>query len=746
MIEITDELALKYPGHGMEIREFHGTKFSAWKNHEAELFLVNTLEEWDTMFLQMMQQKTVFVDTETTGFDWHKDDNIAGIALGWGNTHFYIPIRHKDSITGGLVGTQLDIEAIRSDLDEFFSSGIEIILHNAKFDLHFFYSEGFDVKNPFQDTMLLWQFFNENAPGALKSICSGWTDLMRRKHVGVVGGWANADSKIISEWRMNEARARRKAWNAYIKDLATLKSHEPQFQGMKKPEIKSWLKVHDESVKTHTYAANSKEDVDYSMVPIMVMAQYAALDTYLTAEVYRYLCRNLKMTEKQGLLYINELRLTRVLMDVERAGTPIDVEYLKKLRVDLENEIEALETKVRDELGNQELNLGSNKQLAVAFIDKGIELTQKSAAGNWVLDSKVLNGLAEDYPIVKDLLSIRGKKKIKDTYCTGILERVSTSGILHCNFRQNVATGRMACSNPNLQNIPRRDDSIRRAFLNKGEEWVMLFMDYSQIEIRLTAHYSQDPILLEAYTLNQDVHTRTMCEMFDYDYQETIELFDRIKSCGDKEAQKNHPEYPEFKIRKSLRDGVAKVVGFSIIYGTGPKGLASQISPRPHDAVELDDKQWVAKCKGYITSYLDKYAGVRKFVRDATRHVNKYAQVTNGYGRIRHLPAINAVKLSGDPQLNWMEWKAERQATNSLIQGEAADLFKHAVVRVHEFLKPYKTHIINFVHDEIQLFIHKDEMHILAEVKRLMEDFEYHVPIVTDIEYTTTNWADKAEL
>ena len=153
------------------------------------------------------------------------------------------------------------------------------------------------------------------------------------------------------------------------------------------------------------------------------------------------------------------------------------------------------------------------------------------------------------------------------------------------------------------------------------------------------------------------------------------------------------------------------------------------------------------KCSGYIDSYLDKYGGVRKFVREATRHVRQYAQVTNEYGRIRHLPAIHATRITGDRTLRWMEGKAERQATNSLIQGEAADLFKHAVVRIHEFLRPYKSHIVNFVHDEIQLFLHKSEIHILGDIKRIMEDFpHYHVPIVTDIEYSTTTWADKAEL
>lgn len=743
MIEWTEELRLRFPDDVACEVEFNGVEFSAWKNHEAVLFLVNTKEEWDAMFSEMMKQSKVTVDTETTGFDWHLGDRICGMSFGWGDTHFYIPVRHKDSITGGIQPIQLDLEVLRNDLNAFFSSGIELLFWNAKFDIHFFFADGFDIQNPFQDGMLLWQFFDENAPAALKMVSSGWVDMMRRRHAGVVGSWANADSKIISAWRANEARARRKVWNDYIKELAGLRANEPQFQGMKKPDIKNWLKENDPTVISHKYVKNSKEDVDYSYVPIIIMSQYAALDTYLTVRVYDYLMDNLVMTPKQTPLYINELRLTKVLIDVERAGTPVDVPYLRDLRTTLETDISDLEASIREELGAPELNLGSTKQLAEAFQDYGIALTEKSDKGNLKLDARILSDLAADHPVANKILEIRGKTKIKDTYCTGIIDRVGPDGVLHCTFRQNVSTGRMSCANPSLQVIPRRDTSIRRAFLNKGDEWVYVFLDYSQIEIRLTAHYSQDPILLDAYSKNHDIHTRTMCEMFGYDYDYVVELFDEVKRS---ELGDTHPRWGEFKRAKSLRDGVAKVVGFSIIYGTGPRGLASQINPRPDEHKDLDEPSWIAQCKSYITTYLDKYAGVRKFVRDAIRHVNQYGQVTNQFGRIRHLPMIYARRLSGDPELRWMEGKAERQAPNALIQGEAADLFKHAVVKVHAFLKPYKTHIVNFVHDEIQLFLHRTEMHLLPEIKRLMEDFKYHVPIVTDIEYSTTTWADKAEL
>lgn len=315
----------------------------------------------------------------------------------------------------------------------------------------------------------------------------------------------------------------------------------------------------------------------------------------------------------------------------------------------------------------------------------------------------------------------------------------------HNNFVANEVCVHNSSYDPNCQNIPGRTKNgklIRKAFGVPNDEFVYLLIDYSQIEVRLTAHYSQDPLFLDAYAKGQDIHTRTMCEMWNYSYDEVQPVIEH--------ELEDHPMYGEWKLLRNI----AKRINFGIIYGVGPEGLSKQV-PRPQEFIWTPDcgktkkemnEAWVAQCKQYIEQYLYKYIGVKRFINRGARNVFRTGKAVNGFGRVRNLPWVNAAALLGD-DFRWMAGRAARQGVNFEIQGEAADLFKIAVVRVHNLLKGKKSKIVSFVHDEVQIYLHKSEIYLLSDLKHAMEDFpQYSVPIEASFEFSDVSWGDKHKI
>lgn len=698
----------------------------------AKLYLVHRPNEWEAFHDLLMKQKFVACDTETTGFEYYKNDRICGMSFGWADTHFYVPVRHKPSALNPNVVPQLDMDNIRPQLQEFFGQkDVMTVWHNAKFDIHFYESDEIDILTPFHDTRILWHFFNENAPGALKTIASGWKDIMGRKQPGIVHPDAAAKEKELDVWRTKEAQLRRREYSAAVMEKADELQKDPAYQHMGRRDLKNWIKEH--LLVDHPYREAKKTDVDYSYVPVELMCEYAGMDTFITNKVYEYVMENMKFSKKLQKLYINEIKLSKVLKDTERDGVLIDRTYLEDLSAGWQKEIEERAAHVKETFiaagCSEDINIGSNQQLAEGLQLLGAPLTKRTATGNLAVDKQVLEKLAKDYEVVQEILDLRTIEKLKNTYADSIVAKLTDDDILHCHFNANVKTGRMSSRDPNLQNIPGRDTSIRQAFLNLDDDHVFLFLDYSQIEVRLTAHYSQDPLLMEAYALGQDVHTRTSCEMFGFDYDEVVNA---------------DPDDPRQKMWKLYRT-VSKRINFGIVYGVGAPGLSDQI-PRPEDMKHLSQPEWVDACQEFINNYFDKYRGVRKFIKQAERFVARNCYAENYFGRVRHLPHARATKLMKDKSQFWREGRAKRQGMNFMIQGTAADVFKIAVVRVADLLKDKKSRIVNFVHDEIQIYLHKSEMYLLPKIKELMEDFDFSVPLLADIEWSTTNWAAKKEL
>jgi hypothetical protein len=288
------------------------------------------------------------------------------------------------------------------------------------------------------------------------------------------------------------------------------------------------------------------------------------------------------------------------------------------------------------------------------------------------------------------------------------------------------------CSNPNVQQIPARDKSIRRAFIFPQEkpedDFFYLFHDYSQIEVRLTAHASLEPVLIEAFELKQDVHLKSSCLMFDVPYEDGVSIY----------ADETHKRFKEIENYRKI----GKIINFAIIYGVSAVGLTVQI-PRPTKHKDSDDRTWLEACQSFIDNYFDKHRQIKRFVQRSNKFVQYNGWVENAFGRIRHLPHYNAVKRTKRAELKYMEGKAKRQGTNFLVQSLASDIFKMACVRVAELLEGTRSELVSYVHDENHIYMHRSDIHLVPSVKFLMENFKARVALTADTSISTNSWAEK---
>lgn len=715
-------------------REINGVQFKCWDGvGGSKLHLVHTQDEWNAFYALLKQQQLVACDTETDGFEWYAGKRVCGLSFGWKDLHFYAPVRHKHSVLAGDPPSQLNIDNIRNDLIEFFSDTERTtIFHNAKFDMHFYAREGVYVKCKVHDTRILWHFYDENAPGALKTIASGWKDELGREKKGLVDGAANIKEQELDNWRTRESKARREAFRKMVMAQADLLEKDIAHQDKSRNQLKRWIA--EGPMKDHPYAQSGKEHIDYAYIPIDLMTEYAALDTFLTYKVYEFTVKNITWTSALSALYKNEMQLLRVLFDAEEHGVRIDRALLEEAGKKFEEEMRDLRVSITARLGD--INLQSTKQLADSLLSNGVFLTKTTEASTetepkFALDKKVLEKLKGKHDVIQDILKLREITKLKGTYVDGILSKLNANNILHCSFNQNVKTGRMSSQDPNLQNIPGRDKTIRKSFISLSDDYIYVLADYSQIEVRLTAHYSRDPLLLDAYAKNQDIHTRTFCEMFGLDIEQVQKVL--------KDA--SHPLNEEYSQLRS----VAKRINFGIIYGVGAPGLSEQVD-RPAQYKNLNEQEWIDQCQKFIDQYLSKYVGVKRFVNQGNRLVSREAELTNFFGRVRHLPTAQAVKITGDDSLFWMERRAQRQGVNFLIQGTAADLFKIAVVRIAKILDGKKSKLVNFVHDEVQIYMHKSELDLLPSIRRAMETWNFSVPIIAEFSQADPSWGKKKSL
>ncbi len=397
-----------------------------------------------------------------------------------------------------------------------------------------------------------------------------------------------------------------------------------------------------------------------------------------------------------------DLPLVPVLLRMEQAGVRIDPQVLRDLNARLTVDIDTLAERIYADSGHR-FNINSPKQLGdVLFNRMDLPKPMKYGKGKVVSTAQdVLEELAERFPIAALVIEHRQLQKLKSTYLDALPQLADSEGRIHTTFNQvGTATGRLSSTNPNLQNIPTRTAigrEIRTAFI-AGPGNILMSADYSQIELRLMAHFSQDPLLLDAYRTGKDIHTLTAAEVFEVD-AETM----------DKETRAR-----------------AKAVNFGIVYGISPFGLAAQLS--------IDQKV----AKEYIERYFDRYVGVRGFI-DATLDIVRREQaVRTHFGRVRPIPDIG----SRNPNMRGF---AERTAVNTPLQGTAADLIKLAMIALDREIttRGLKSRMTLQVHDELLFDVVPEELDEMRElVKHEMESVaEFSVPIVADVG-VGHNWRD----
>ena len=615
--------------------------FKTIKEVEHTYHLADTRELQEKLFTALAAQPSFCFDIETTSLDRHSA-KLLGIAFSW-NAHegWYLPINNQQSTI--------------SNLQSLFHAPAEKIGHNLKYDLSVLHSHGITVAGSFFDTMLadaLTSPERRHGMDYLSETLLGYTPVKLTEI-------ANQQSSIN---------------NHQSEDLFA-------FAEAKKPS----------------------KDLDIASIPLATLAEYAAEDADVTFQLAAKLRPVLAESGMASVFSEIESPLLPVLVRMEMEGIAIDPSALKDIGVDLQQSIDQLAKSIEAHAGTP-FNIASPKQLGQILFDhlKLLDKPKKTATGQYKTDEQTLSTLLGIHPIITEILEYREATKLKSTYLDALPNHIAPeTGRIHTHYHQLLAaTGRLASSDPNLQNIPVRSESgrkIRQAFVpRKG--FTLLSCDYSQIELRVMAALACDPTMITAFQDGADIHTIT--------------------------AAKVHGVTPE-EVTRDMRSG-AKMVNFGIIYGISAFGLSQRLAIPRADAAEL------------IDAYFREYPAIKDYMDHAiaTAREKGYAETLSG--RRRYYPDLSSSNAG-------LRQNAERAAINMPIQGTAADMIKLAMIRIDELLlrKPYQTKMLLQVHDELVFDLHPDEQaELVPKILHIMETalpLPHGVPILVE-HGTGKNW------
>jgi DNA polymerase-1 len=439
-------------------------------------------------------------------------------------------------------------------------------------------------------------------------------------------------------------------------------------------------------------------------VDVPLVAEYAVEDAEVAWELADLIAARLRDEKLWDLYWDLERPLIEVLVEMQNNGIRVDVERLATQSSDIAQRLRGIREQIFS-LAGREFNIDSPKQLQqVLFQELGLPVIRKTKTGAST-DQEVLEQLASLHPLPSKLVEHRGLTKLKNTYLDALPEMVnSQTGKIHTSFNQVVAaTGRLSSSEPNLQNIPIRTEEgrrIRQAFLPSQPDWKLVCADYSQIELRMLAHFSGDKALQEAFRQGGDIHTAVAAEVY------------RVE-----------PENVDAEMRR-----VAKAVNFGVIYGQSPFGLAANLGISQAQAAE------------FIDSYFARYAGVDRYLEEVLRTCARDGCATTILGRRR---AIEGIRLP--PQANRQRNLPERTAINTVIQGSAADLIKRAMINVYWRLEreSHPARLLLQIHDELVLECPVDRVGDLSQLLRteMEQALPLSVPLEVDIA-AGPNWLD----
>jgi DNA polymerase-1 len=498
-----------------------------------------------------------------------------------------------------------------------FASPKQKIGHNLKYDLHILRSHGVIPAGPFFDTMLAHQLVSPDQKHTMDYLSESMLGYSPIK-------FADLFAQSIEE----------------ADDLFTAAAKKKAVKG----------------------------DLDPSQVPPANLAEYAAEDADITFQLAQLLIAQLKRDSLSSVFDSIELPLLPVLVAMEAEGITVSQDVLDEVGLELTQRISILSKQIEDAAGRP-FNLNSPKQLGEILFGemKLVEKPKKTKTGQFKTDEQTLSSLAAAHPIVENILNYREATKLKSTYVDSLPNhRAPHSGRVHTHLHQLLtSTGRLASSDPNLQNIPVRSElgrELRKAFVPRSEGFTLLAADYSQVELRVMASLSGDPTMIEAFKNDTDIHSATAGKVFGVD-------LDGVTS----------------EMRRT-----AKMVNFGIIYGISAFGLSQRLSIPRGEAAEI------------IETYFKEYPAIKIFMEETVEKTRSQGYIETVTGRRRTFKDI----ASGNASIRA---NAERAAINSPIQGTAADLIKLAMIQVAKLLEGRKSKLILQVHDELLFDLHLDE-------------------------------------
>ncbi len=431
-------------------------------------------------------------------------------------------------------------------------------------------------------------------------------------------------------------------------------------------------------------------------VPLDQQTQYAVEDADITLQLKHHFEKELAEADTTALFKTVELPLVQVLTDMEAEGINLNVKFLKELSKTLNADISILEKDIFEEVG-ETFNLASPKQLGVILFEKLklVDKPKKTKTGQYSTAEDILSYLSKEHPIVAKILEWRSLQKLENTYVSALPNDINpNTKRIHTVYNQAVAaTGRLSSNNPNLQNIPirtPRGQEVRKAFIPRDDDHILMAADYSQIELRIIAALSKDPAMVKAFQNNEDIHAATAARVFDVSLEEVT-----------REQRSN-----------------AKTVNFGIVYGVSAFGLSQQTNLNRNESKEL------------IDTYYERYPQLKQYISDQVNFARENGYVATVLGRRRYLKDINS-------QNAVVRGAAERNAVNAPIQGSAADIIKLAMIQIHQKIKNenWQSKILLQVHDELVFDVLKSEKEGFEKmVKTEMEKaFDIGLPLVVDI-------------
>jgi DNA polymerase-1 len=452
---------------------------------------------------------------------------------------------------------------------------------------------------------------------------------------------------------------------------------------------------------------SGKKQITMDKVPIAQAAPYAAADAAITLQLVGHLQKTLDDLELMDLFKRLEMPLIPVIAAIERAGVMLDTAYLAEFSERLAIMVEEIEATVFRQAESEPFNINSPRQLNEILFEKlklPIEGIRKTTHG-YSTDAAVLESLTKAHPVIESILNYREVTKLKSTYVDALPLLINPkTGRVHTSYNQTgTTTGRISSSNPNLQNIPIRTGlgrEVRRAFV-AAPGMKLLSVDYSQVELRILAHISQDQTLLEAFAQGQDIHAATAAAVYNI---------------------------PISQVNKEQRN-FAKRVNFGLIYGMGPYRLAR------------DSNLTLAEARDFIRAYFDRLPGVERYLEDTKRQARQ-GPIRTLLGRRREFPVLRTADQRSNQTVVQAE---ERVAINMPIQGTAADIMKQAMIRVYDELTRHRLHgqMILQVHDELVLEVPENEIQETRDlVVQVMEEaYRLDAPLKANAQ-VGDNWRD----